>query len=377
MTEQAQAQQKPTPAQEAAAEEKVIADQIEAAMKAGTKAEGVEKAKATKAEKKLAKAAEKPVEPEAEAASAEPEEPAEKPIAAGPVSRQRLREMVDSGDIEGAFEAAFGKKPADFNITSKRWEEWRKANQVERRKLREREEGLQGYEQKLRAAFNGLRPLEQARQAAVAGDYEKVLEIFGVDVSTFNRQLLGKRTGRTPEVERLEAELKAMRHEREQEKQALEEQRRAELVKQKTQEYLAGVAQELSESQVEEFAVIASRPKLMARVHEVLRQHYDRRNDVTIPVLEAAEIVRDELVEEFGEFPYRARNAGASAESGRGGSNLAKAETKVSKTLSQRGAAEASAPSKNGKQMTAAELADYYAAQHNAASGKAPVRRQA
>lgn len=380
-----------SPAAEVAAEEASIDAQIQTAVELGKKADAVNKGKDTKLAKKVEKAAVAKAAPakadEEELPANPPPDDAEDDTEAEqelekkgfrPLSKQRLREMIDAGDVDGAFEAAFGQKPSDFGINSKRWEEWRKAN-------KRTKQGLAEYHQKLSGAATQLtqefKPLIEARKLAEAGDAAGAIKAaFGWDASEFNKLLIRSMHGqaqRDPAVDKLERELQAMRAERQQERDQYQAQlQQQELAKQQA-DYKKTITGEIAESGDPQLERFAKKPNFIEHVLTILRQHYDHGSRTTIPVVEAADMARQAILDEFGDVFGESRDADESAASVRGGSIPAKAAGKPAKTLSQRGAAEASAPLKNGKQMSADELADYFAEQHRASNGKTPMRHRA
>jgi hypothetical protein len=382
-----------TPAEQVAAETAALDQQIQAAVESASKTDAVAKGKTTKVAKKAEKAVAEKREPAKAAPAEEPaevsseetieetseesqNEPEEKSFK--PLSKQRLQAMLDSGDLDGAFEAAFGKKPSDFNINSKRWAEWRQVNQAKKRQLNDYHQQLQGAAQQLRQDFA---PFIQAKQLAEKGDLAGAIQsAFGLDVSEFNKKLIRSLHGEAssdPKVEKLEKELAAMRAERQQELERQQQAQREQQLAQQREAYKKTIASEIAESGDAQLARFAKKPNFVEHVLTILRQNYDRETDTSIPIVEAADMARQAILDEFGDVFGEPRDADDSAESVRGGSIPAKAVVKTTKTLSQRGAAEASAPSKNGKPMSADELADYFADQHRAAIGKAPIRPRA
>lgn len=331
-----------TPPAEAGLEE-----HVQHAIKAGKRKESAKAAVATKAAKKAAPAPAK-VEPVAEADEPEAEpEPTEKPARSGKTARQLLEE----GDMEGAFEEAFGKKPADFNINSKRWAEYRQVMKRDRAKVEQRErqvaQNFERYNQLIARAKDEVKPfiaMRQAKQLYESGDLEGAIKLaFGDDVTGFNKRLLGQFHGKNPEVDSVRAELQALRDERAAERQQYAEQVAQQQQAEQQRQFVATMTNIIETSGDEQLERFAKKPKFLGRVYQILEQHYDREMNTTIPILEAADMARREILDEFGDV-LGSRDAGAPAVSGRGGSTPAKQVPQGTRTISQNGAAETSAP---------------------------------
>ena len=345
-----------TPPAEAGLEE-----HVQHAIKVGKRKESAKSANETKAATKAAKkapAAPAKVEPAA-AAEDEPEAepgPTEKPARSGKTARQ----LLEAGDLEGAFEEAFGKKPADFNINSKRWAEYRQVMKRDRQKVEARERQVQEnfaqYNQLVARAKEEVKPflaMRKAKELYAKGDLEGAIKLaFEDDVTGFNKRLLGQFHGKNPEVDSVRDEVRQLREalqaEREQYAQQLEQQQRAEQQRQ----FVATMTNTIETCDDPQLAAFAKKPKFLGRVYQILEQHYDSAMNTTIPILEAADMARREIVDEFGDV-FGPRDAGAPAVSGRGGSTPAKQVSQGARTISQTGAAETSSPPKgaHGKSL--------------------------
>jgi ribosomal protein L29 len=335
-----------TPPAEAGLEE-----HVQHALKAGKRKESAKQAAETKAANKGKKPAPPaPVKVEPAVESDEPEaepEPTEKPARSGKTARQ----LLEAGDLEGAFEEAFGKKPADFNINSKRWAEYRQVMKRDRAKVEQRErqvaQNFEQYNQLIARAKDEVKPfiaMRQAKQLYESGDLEGAIKLaFGDDVTGFNKRLLGQFHSKSPEVDATRAELKALKDEllaeRQQYQQQLAQQHQAEQQRQD----LATIARTIEQEGDAQLAAFAKNPKRLGRIYQILAQHYDHDLKVTIPIMEAADMARREILDEFGDV-LGPRDAGAPAVSGRGGSTPAKQVPHGTRTISQNGAAETSAP---------------------------------
>lgn len=276
------------------------------------------------------------------------------------------RELLEAGDLDGAFEAAFGKKPHDFKIDSRRWEEWRKANTRGKQMLeREKAAAVQQIandrrqlEETLTNARRELGPLLEGQKLFKAGDFAGALKAaFGVDVATFQRNLLSQHHGKNPEVESLRAEIRE-RDAREAERRAAEERQRAEYTqREQLAQYVEQVRGEIVDGEDAELAGLATDPAFIEQVIQIQRKHYDPATRTTLPSLQAAAQVRDAILARFGRVLGRPRDTAVTVESAQPGSKAANGGAKKATThLPQRGASEASA----GRRRTLQEqIADY------------------
>jgi hypothetical protein len=312
-----------------------------------------------------AAAGEAPAASSTQPAAAPPAKP--EPAAPNEPSIKRARELLTSGDIEGAFREAFGKLPQDFKIDSRKWEEHRKAVVRDRQKLEQRDaqareaaaNDRRQLEETLGAARRELGPLLEAQKLFKAGDRAGALKLaFGEDVAAFNKGLLAQHHGKNPELESLRAELRAEREARE--KREAEEKAAREQATQREQitAYIEERQAELVDGDDPQLAALATRPGFMRRVFQVLQQHYDGSR--TLPTKVAADMVRQEILAEFGgAFGAAPRDTAVPVESAQPGSKAASSgkAKKPATSLPQRGAAEASAP---GRRRSVQEmLADY------------------
>lgn len=310
---------------------------VQHALKAGKRKEAAAKAKETKATAPAKKAAKPATEPAASPAEEQTGKPAdEPPPAVG--SLAKARKLLNDGDIDGAFAEAFGKKPQDFNINSKRWEEHRKAVQRDKRQLTQTQAELRQAANELHQTYA---PYHAAQKAWESGDIEGAIKLaFKSDVTDFNKKLIKAAHGKNPEVEALRAELRA-RDEREAqaraEREAAEHEANAANAR---RQYVENMQSTLASSDDEQLAFLSKKRTFIGRVFEILQDHYDERSNTTLPILEAADMARSE--DEF--IDIGPRHAGATAATVQGGSNPARPEARASQTLSQQGATEASAP---------------------------------
>lgn len=357
--------------------------QIQAAIKAGESAEeqglpdkpassGKAKSKAPpkKAEPK-SKAA--PVAAKAEPAKAEHDADAENESEAeseAPAAKKSARQLFEEGDLDAAFKAAFGVDSSAFNINSKKWAEWRQATKrikdAHERRVREEFSQVHAERQRvaelLHAAREEVRPYTkfiQARQLYENGDIEAAIKLaFDSDASDFNKRLIRGVAGKPPEdprVTKLERELQEMRAEKERQVQEWQQQQARQAEIQQRQSNLEIIRSKLPELEEPEYAEAAKRPRFVARVLEVLEENYDEHTQVTLPLQQAAEMVRREFEENFG-ANFAPRGVPVSTMSARGGSIPARPEARsASTTLSQKGAAEASAPKRGPDNLSLEE----------------------
>jgi hypothetical protein len=322
------------------------------------------KAKVAEDEKKAAKAPKKgkakgskEAAPSAEAApevEAQPEPAASEEESPAPEREGKShQELLEAGDIEGAFLAAFGKPPAAFGINSKRWAEFRQETTETKRKIAAREQKAQAYEARLAQATERLgkdfAPMAQAREAFERGEYDKALKLaFNDDVDVFQRRLLKQYHSKDPRVEKLERELQAERDERKRFETEREQRAQQERRQQAVVQWHNEVKSELAESSDPKIARMATKPRFIQRVMQVQEQYYDRASRVTIPAAQAAEMVRKEIEAEFGPVFDLSDRADTPARPDRAGKSPARPIN-----LSQRGATEASPP---GRTLSDEEL---------------------
>lgn len=171
-------------------------------------------------------------EPEAEAEiedAPEAEEPADVDVGEElPPTLRDARKALEDGDIDKAFELAFGKKPEEIQPDNKMWTRWRAANDRELRKrsakdleLTQREQNIAaGHSQKvaqINQAIEQLRPYEKYFLAEQAfrrdGDPEQLVGIItgitGTDYDGAQKLILGK-IKRSPEARALQQRMQQL-----------------------------------------------------------------------------------------------------------------------------------------------------------------------
>jgi hypothetical protein len=235
------------------------------------------------------------------------------------------RKLFAAGDLDGAF-----------RVNSAKWAEWRKANATASRQMAEREQKLAHGVKAVEEKFGGF---VAAKKAFDAGDYSGALkQAFGVDPETFNKKLLAQFHGKHPEVEALRNELRARDEAETKRQQEAREAREREQQQQLIARNLELLGEHLGRSEDPAVVELAKKPRYRQRVLQVLRQHYDPESQTSIPLEQAAEMVKQEIEEEFGSV---FRPPSASESPSRSGTTTARPATA---TLSNRGAAEASPP---------------------------------
>lgn len=296
-----------------------------------------------------------------EPARAEPE--AEAPKASG---GKTPRELLEAGDIDGAFEAAFGegKKPHDFKIDSRRWEEWRKAQLRGKREIQaKREAGEQelatkreAFVRELEHARRTFGPMVEAKKLYDAGDVAGAIQAaFGDDLNAFNKKALTQYHGKNPEVEALRRELEQERRDRADRERKAREEHETTARADQIRSYKDGLKKELIDGSDPGIARLALQGAFVERVFQIKREHYDEASDTTISTVDAAAQARREIVDKFGAAFGEHAHQSESAESVQAGSKPASAKNghaPTSRTLSQRGAVEASEP---GRALTQQE----------------------
>lgn len=345
----------------ARAQENVARDERSKARQAKA---GEKKAAATKPEPKAKAEPTESTPEEAEAdkgsaADAEPSEPSAATLA-------RARELYRKGDLDAALELALGVKPDALRINSARWADFRKAQTEAKRQDQARQQRLEAAARQLEEQYG---PLVEAKRAYEAEEYEQAFRLaFGDDVNAFQRKLLGKFHGKNPEVEALKRELRE-RDEREARarQETAEREAQAEADRAYREEF-AKLQSALTSLPDSELAELSRQTGFVQRVVQVLQQHYDPETNTSLPVAEAAGIVRDEILERFA--PVFTRRTGALPESpDRAGTKPARQATSVAQpSLSQRGAQGVSEP---GAPLSDGELVKKYTRLHAAKLGKA------
>lgn len=327
--------------------EEELEKHVQHAVRAGKRKEAAKKA----AEAKAAKATPAKPDKDAPAPEKKPEAKAEaEPDAAGEPEPEKPRrgmsakQLLEAGDIEGAFMEAFGKKPGDFQITSARWEEFRKVQQREKQKLAQRTQQVNDLIERASKDARSLLPFREAKQLYESGDYEGALRhAFGASFDDFQRGLLKQYHGKNPEVEAIRSEWEREKQERLRERQEYQAQRERQQLEQQERQFVEHMTTTIAGSDDAQLAALSRKPVFIRRVYALMQEHYDSATDTTLPVLEAADMARRELVDHFGDV-FGSRDAGAPAVSVRGGSNLAKPAAPAARTISQHGASETSAP---------------------------------
>jgi hypothetical protein len=145
-----------------------------------------------------------------------------------PSTVRAARKALEEGDIDKAFELAFGKKPEEIQPDNKMWTRWRAANDRELKKrsakdleLTQREQNISaGHNQKvaqINQAIEQLRPYEKYFIAEQAfrrdGDPEQLVNIItgitGTDYDGAQKLILGK-IKRSPEARVLQQRMQQL-----------------------------------------------------------------------------------------------------------------------------------------------------------------------
>jgi hypothetical protein len=256
------------------------------------------------------------------------------------------RALLLKGDIEGAFKAAFGKSPADFQINSKQWVAMRHERQKARSAVEAKQTELRGIATELQREYA---PFAEARELWQKGDVEGAVKAaFGVPWNEAAKRALKQYHERDPRIEAQAAELAALKREiaeREERDRERAEQHRAETER---QTYLSQVSSTLEQHSDPTISKAAKRPAFVQAVFAKLQEHWDGYE--TIPVEEAANLAKEQFFSEWSEwrgvFDGGPSDRGASthAAAPTGAAIPARQETHaVSKTLKQSEAAEVSA----------------------------------
>jgi hypothetical protein len=280
------------------------------------------------------------------------------------VSGKTPRQLLEAGDIDSAFEAAFGKKPHDFKIDSRRWEEWRKAGIRQKQALetkRKEDTGAldaerRNVEQTIARAKQVYGPMVEAKKLFEAGDVMGAVQAaFGVDINGLQKRALAQFHGKNPEIEKLRAEIQEEKRARAELEQAQRSKADESALAERRAAHKQKIKATLAEGGDPEIAELANRPGFVHRVFQIQAQHYDADTDETVTIEDAAAMARQEILTEFGAVLGRSAHRSESAESVQAGSKPANAKNghrPPSRTLSQRGAVEASEP---GRALTQQE----------------------
>lgn len=266
----------------------------------------------------------------------------------------RARQMLERGDMDGAFKLAFGKGPEAFRLNSARWTEWRKAGDKRERDMASREERLRTTAEQVAKEY---RPFAEARKLFEAEDYEGAFQkAFGVDLNSFQKRALRAHMGKDPAVEK---ELRAVREEREalaKERRELAQQHEQQAEAQQHRANMGAIRQNLAGSNDEQLAALASKPRFIQQVYtEFLQRTKAGEPPSMLLVVACAEDIRDGITAEFGDiFVPRDRSDIRATAPGRqnpesphqAGKKPARpgAAQAAPSSLSQRGASEASPP---------------------------------
>lgn len=287
------------------------------------------------------------------------------------VTGKSAKELLEAGDLEAAFEAAFGKKPQDFKIDSRKWEEWRKAKERSQRTLAtERAAAIEevgGQRRQLQTVLAEAQktygPMVEAKKLFDAGDViGAVKSAFGIELNDLQKRALAQFHGKNPEVEQLRREMAEREAAAKKREEELTEQSRQAQLSAQTTAYLEHLQQELIDGTDPQVAGLATKPRFIQRVYQIQRQHYDQATKTSLPSHVAADMARNEIVAEFGSvLGGGPRDTAVPVESDQPGSKAASSgKAKASSTsLPQRGAAEASLP---GRKLGAREQVDKYTA---------------
>jgi len=283
-------------------------EEVKAEIKAKPEPKPEAKAKpAAKAEPKPAKIDPKSIKLETEPAKAEPEPDGN--------SREKARYYLQHGDVAKAIETALGDLtglavPDDvrealarkLGVKSDQWEKVRKYEKSVKQQFAQKEQHVSQLVEQVRREYE---PLVTARQAYQAGDYEAAFKAaFGEDIADFQRKAISQRISKNPEVEQVKALLERERQERLRDKQELELQRQKAAEEREVGRYMANLQTELTQSPDPTIAKYAERPRFIQRVFQIQAEHYNPTLDISIPINEAAEIARDEILNLINEWEY-------------------------------------------------------------------------
>lgn len=209
------------------------------------------------------------------------------------------------GLADGVREALARK----LGVSSAQWEKVRKFEAAGKRAIAAREQELGGIVERLRAEYA---PFHAARAAYEKGDYDAAFKAaFGEDAAEYQRKIIGQRVGKNPEVEKLRAELEAERAER-RERERAEAEARAEAEQTRAvHEYLDDVQGQCRESEDPAIRKFAERPAFIQRIYAIQRANYDARANTTIPLSQAAELARDEILNSIKQWSIEDVQTGA------------------------------------------------------------------
>ncbi|HYQ03715.1 MAG TPA: hypothetical protein VER96_33810 [Polyangiaceae bacterium] len=209
------------------------------------------------------------------------------------------------GLADGVREALARK----LGVSSAQWEKVRKFEAAGKRAIAAREQELGGIVDRLRAEYA---PFHAARAAYEKGDYDTAFKsAFGEDAAEYQRKIIGQRVGKNPEVEKLRAELEAERAERRQREQAEQEARAEAEQTQAVHEYLDTLQGQCRESEDPAIRKFAERPAFIQRIYAIQRANYDARANTTMPLSQAAELARDEILNSIKQWSIEDVQTGA------------------------------------------------------------------
>jgi len=327
--------------------------------------------KPTKADKapkgeKLAKAETK--------AEAKPEEPkTDEPVD----YREKAAYHLKHGDVAKALDAAFGDLKSineslpdgvrealarKLGVSSQQWEKVRRYEKQVKQEAAAKDAKVNEISDQLLKRYE---PFEAARQAFQAGQIDKAHQlVFGMSVDDLVRASVNERLDKNPEVERLKVQLEEERRERRAWEQQQQKQAEEARLNAQHKTNLINLESHLRESDDAQIASWAQKPNFVKQVYSEILRHYDEETGASIPPHQAAEAVRDRILQELGEWEYPGDSPAKALQASELPEQPSRAKARV-RNLKQNSAAEATA---TPKKLTTKELQQKYAALMDAAS---------
>jgi hypothetical protein len=218
---------------------------------------------------------------------------------------------VVAGDfkVDGLADGVREALARKLGVSSAQWEKVRRFEAGAKRALAAREQELSGIVERLRSEYA---PFHQARAAYESGDYDAAFKAaFGEDATEYQRKIIGQRVGKNPEVEKLRAELEQERAERRQREQAEAEARAEAEQTHAVHGYLSQLQEQCRESDDPAIRKFAERPAYIQRIYAIQRANYDERANTTMPLSQAAELARDEILNSIKQWSIEDEQTGA------------------------------------------------------------------
>jgi hypothetical protein len=268
-----------------------------------------------------AKKAKEPAEKTDEPAAAKPKEGEEPDADRAAGGLARARKLFAKGDVAEAVKLAFGVDPEDLKLNSKQWDAVKEKLSKTKNEAREAEARGQQAMAQAQQMVQRFVPLAQAAQAYAQGDYETFVRLAtGDDFTTFQRKLIAQAAQtKDPAAEARIARLEQTIAQRDAENARLQQMTAQQQQAQAVRKHVSELASELKDCGDPRFEAAAGKQLFLDKVLEIQREHWNKRDQTTLPPLEAAELAWEELYGDLLEV--RTERGGVRGSPERGGQN--------------------------------------------------------